>query len=135
MITLYARDNNQYVSFDTLIVMRRCKNIKSPGGDNLEGLWGLFRNGSLYDSHKYRLNLAERNQLQLCDDSKTKSDMTLIDLIWVLHGESDKTNPDQTSNTTRLYHVGDFSDIHKQSQVKRWNSVNRIARMSRKLTN
>jgi len=41
--------------------------------------------------------------------------------------------PDKKDESPRVYHVGNFADIHKLSQVKRWNAVSRIARNSKKV--
>lgn len=81
MITLYANGNESYVSFDTLIVMRRCKNIRCPSGNKLDGRWGLFHSDALYDWDRYRSDLAERNGLKLTDQTlDSKWEKTLIHL-------------------------------------------------------
>ena len=74
MITLYANGNEEYVSFDTFIVMRRCKNICTPNGNRFDGRWGLFHNGTLCDWDQYRNDLAERNELNLTNQT--------LDSIW-----------------------------------------------------
>lgn len=69
MIILYAQGADQYVSFDSFIVMRRCKNIQTPGGNKLDGRWGLFHNGTLCDWGQNRNDLAERNELKLTNQT------------------------------------------------------------------
>lgn len=82
MITLYAQGDDQYVSFDAFIVMRRCQNIHSLIGSTLDGRWGLFHNGTLYDWDIYRNDLDERNQLKLTDQTlKSKHDETWENIL------------------------------------------------------
>jgi len=68
MITLYANDNESYVSHDAFIVMRRCKNIIL-NGVNIDRQWGLFYNGALCDRDTFRYDLAERNNLKLTNQT------------------------------------------------------------------
>lgn len=44
-----------------------------------------------------------------------------------------KKTDKKKDESPRVYHVGNFADIHKQSVVKRWNAVSRIARNSKKV--
>lgn len=69
MITLYANGDESYVAFDAFTTMRRCKNIRTPNGNSLDGRWGLFHNGNLIDWDQYRNDLAERHGLKLSNQT------------------------------------------------------------------
>ena len=96
MITLYTKSADQYVSFDSFIVMRRCKNIRTQSGDNIDRKWGLFHNGTLYDWDTYRHDLAERNIIKLSWETlKEKQDQ-----IWSnIYHESNQQNQSRPSTS------------------------------------
>ena len=97
MITLYSTNGKEeYMSFDAFSVMRRCKNIHTPSGNNIDGMWGLFHNGTLCDWDTYRHDLAERNNIKLSWETLKEK----YDQIWSnIYHEPNQQNQSRPSTS------------------------------------